>query len=261
MDIRGAAQPRYHLEIALLRWIHLRKLVAIEDLVAGAASGSPRAALATSRSAEPAVQPAARPAVPKFTPAAASASTSASAPKRPESPSPSQQKARSPLPAPPSLAVAPAAGLTGAPFKDALLAEVRRSKAVFYNMVVAQAQKIELVGDRMTFSFSSNQRTLRDTFEQNRTWLEGLAQQLSGRKVAVVCALADAASAPAASPGPAGPVDASAAPGNAGGALNVSDDQKNAQKKSALRDRAMADAGVQALLEVFPAEIRDVEEM
>src|SRR4029079_4981928 len=30
-DIRGAAQPRYHLEMALLRWIHLRKLVAIED--------------------------------------------------------------------------------------------------------------------------------------------------------------------------------------------------------------------------------------
>ena len=26
-DIRGAAQPRYHLEMALLRWMHLRKLV------------------------------------------------------------------------------------------------------------------------------------------------------------------------------------------------------------------------------------------
>src|SRR6202790_2719608 len=42
MDIRGAAQPRYHLEIALLRWIHLRKLVSIEDLISSAASGSPR---------------------------------------------------------------------------------------------------------------------------------------------------------------------------------------------------------------------------
>ena len=35
-----AAQPRYHLEMALLRWIHLRKLVPIEDLIAGAARGS-----------------------------------------------------------------------------------------------------------------------------------------------------------------------------------------------------------------------------
>ena len=31
--------------------------------------------------------------------------------------------------------------------------------------------------------------------------------------------------------------------------------------KTALREQAMADAGVQAMLEVFPAEIRDVEEM
>ena len=32
-------------------------------------------------------------------------------------------------------------------------------------------------------------------------------------------------------------------------------------KKSALREQALADAGVQAMLEVFPAEIRDIEEM
>ena len=37
--------------------------------------------------------------------------------------------------------------------------------------------------------------------------------------------------------------------------------QKAADRKIALREQAMADAGVQALLEVFPAEIRDVEEM
>ena len=41
-DIRVAAQPRYHLEMALLRWIHLRKLTPIEDLIAGAGSGANR---------------------------------------------------------------------------------------------------------------------------------------------------------------------------------------------------------------------------
>src|SRR5205809_4306614 len=40
-DIRGAAQPRYHLEMALLRWMYLRKLVPIEDLIAGAGSTRP----------------------------------------------------------------------------------------------------------------------------------------------------------------------------------------------------------------------------
>ena len=34
-----------------------------------------------------------------------------------------------------------------------------------------------------------------------------------------------------------------------------------ADRKSALKERALADAGMQALLEVFPAEIRDVEEI
>jgi hypothetical protein len=48
--------------------------------------------------------------------------------------------------------------------------------------------------------------------------------------------------------------DAAAAPPDAEAA-------KAADKKSALREEALADAGVQAMLEVFPAEIRDVEEM
>jgi hypothetical protein len=35
----------------------------------------------------------------------------------------------------------------------------------------------------------------------------------------------------------------------------------DADRKLALKEQALADAGVQALLEVFPAEIRDVEEI
>ncbi|MCA1652510.1 MAG: DNA polymerase III subunit gamma/tau, partial [Acidobacteria bacterium] len=35
LDIRSCAQPRYHLEMALLRWIHLRKLVPLSDLLQG----------------------------------------------------------------------------------------------------------------------------------------------------------------------------------------------------------------------------------
>jgi hypothetical protein len=40
-DVRAAAQPRYHLEMALLRWIYLRKIVPIEDsYIKGLASAS-----------------------------------------------------------------------------------------------------------------------------------------------------------------------------------------------------------------------------
>ena len=39
LELRSAAQPRYHLEMALLRWIHLRKLVPLSDIIASLQSG------------------------------------------------------------------------------------------------------------------------------------------------------------------------------------------------------------------------------
>jgi hypothetical protein len=145
-------------------------------------------------------------------------------------------------------------------FKDDLLAEIKKSKAVFYNMVVAQAQKIEVAGDRVTFTFSPMQRTLSSTLEQNRTWLEGLAQRLAGRRMSIVGVQGEASSplstSSTLSPGP-GPAD-EVAPGHDTGGPAVS---AGDARKSTLREQALADAGVQALLEVFPAEIRDVEEM
>src|SRR5947208_115612 len=59
--------------------------------------------------------------------------------------------------------------------------------------LVAQAKKIELADDRVTFTFSPTQRTLRDEFERNRSWLETVAQQIAGRKIAVAALLPDAA--------------------------------------------------------------------
>jgi len=117
---------------------------------------------------------------------------------------------------------------------------MRKSKAVFYNMVAAQAQKIEVSADRVTFSFSANQRHLRDQFEQNRGWLESMAQQISGRTIAFSSTLSE-------------PSVASSPPRTEG--------ERPADRKASLKEQALADAGVQTMLEVFPAEIRDVEEM
>jgi hypothetical protein len=66
---------------------------------------------------------------------------------------------------------------------------------------------------------------------------------VSGRKIGVAGVLVEAEAAPVA---PAGSPGAAAAPPD---------------KKAELRQQALADAGVQAMLEVFPAEIRDVEEI
>ena len=189
VEIRTAAQPRYTLEMALLRWIYLRKLTPIADLLAGAPTA-----------------PQARPAQ-KLPPTIAPVQRSAAA--------------ISPKPAP----IATPAKTDGN-LKDAFLAEIRKNKVVFYQTVVAQAQKIDVSGDRITFAFSPAQKTLREMFEQNRSWLESIAQQATGRKLIVTASA-----------------------------------KKAADRKNALREQALADAGVQAMLEVFPAEIRDVEEM
>jgi DNA polymerase-3 subunit gamma/tau len=210
-EIRNAAQPRYHLEMALLRWIYLRKLVPIEDLIAGADSGAVASAPAGSGSSRPpVVSGLSRPPV------------------------------VSGLSRPPVVSGLSRTSSDGAGFKDAFLSEIRKAKGVFYNMVVAQAQKIEVAGDTVTFTFSSAQRALREQLEQHKALLESLAQAAAGRKIAIAWVQMDAA---------------------AGGPQPSEGAQKAADKKTALREQALADKGVQAMLEVFPAEIRDVEEI
>ena len=255
-DVRVAAQPRYHLEMALLRWIYLRKIVPIEDLIAGAPSvprGQPTPASAKSAAQSPLMSQ-----------AAAAASRAATA-RVLANAAPGTRTSGTPTPgtrapgtkalgtvAPGTLAAGTTAPGTVAPstlapratppasggLKDTLLAEIRKSKQVFYNMVVAQAQRIEVAGDRVTFTFAPNQRTLRDTFEQNRPWLESIGQQVAGRRL----------------------VFAAQTQSEASGSTAESA-EKPPDKKAVLREQALADAGVQTMLEMFPAEIRDVEEM
>jgi hypothetical protein len=136
--------------------------------------------------------------------------------------------------------------------KESLLAEVQKAKKFFFNTVIAQAQKIELERDKVVFTFSPQHRALRAQLEQNRPYLETTASQLAGRKMTV--AAAEGSGGPA-SPAAAGfggtPSAADAA--SAGG--------PQGDKKQELKDRALADTGVQTMLDVFAAEIKDVEEM
>ena len=120
--------------------------------------------------------------------------------------------------------------------------EIKKQKVSFYNMVVAQAQRIELNGDQITFSFSPPQKFLHEQVVQSKSWLEGVAQQATGRRL-TVASVHQTGSAVAA------------------GAAATEKDKPASDKKSALREQALADPGVQTMLEVFPADIRDVEEM
>jgi hypothetical protein len=126
------------------------------------------------------------------------------------------------------------------------LAEIRASKGFFYNTVVAQAQRIEVGDDQITFAFLPAHRALREQFDQNRPWLESLAERLAGRRIPVVAIQAPAAES--VSPAEGATESAAAA-------------RTEATGKRDLKAEAMSSSAVQAMLDVFPAEIRDVEEM
>jgi DNA polymerase III subunit gamma/tau len=230
-ELRGSAQPRFHLEMALLRWLHLRKLTPLGDVIAALTKGDapgPR---------PQALSPTAR------TPEAASASVlRATADKPQRAPAGVEERSSVPQPvgttAPPAPAPA-AAALVGGNFKDAFLAEIRRQKKFFHGTVVAQALRVDVERDRVTFVFGPNHKALRVQLDQCRGWLETLASEIAGRKVTVI--------------GLEGAVPAAPARAAAG--------EPTGDRQTVLKARALEDKGVQAMLDVFGAEIKNVEEM
>jgi len=160
---------------------------------------------------------------------------------------------------PPSASSAPREGQGTGDFKDKLLDEIRKQKKFFYGTVVAQAQRIDIEGDKVVFAFGPQHRALRTHLEQNRPWLEETASGLAGRKIAVV----SSEGAPSTSGGPLSPGGAapSAGPASYGGTAGAEKAPAGGDQKEALKQRALSDSGVQTMLDVFAAEIKDVEEM
>jgi len=239
-DIRASMQPRYHLEMALLRWIHLRRLVPLTDLIQQVQSGAPARAAGPPASPKPATAGGGgKPASAGEGGPPRSATVRAVEERRAAAPA---MKAAAPASADtPSLSAVDPTSL-----KESFLGEIRKSKKFFYGTVVAQAQKIEFEGDRAVFTFAPQHRTLRAQLEQNRAWLEAAASQLSGRKITIAAAEGPAApGSPAAAASPESPVQASTA----------------VDRQQALKERALSDTGVQTMLDVFAAEIKDIEEM
>ena len=242
-DLRTSMYPRYHLEMALLRWIHLRKLVPLSDLILQLEKGGSPSAVRSSPPIAPQRPPGATPRA-AATDVGRSATVQAIEAKRESAGGNSRQTAPSSgvRPVDTSAALPAVAPVASAEFKDAFLEEVRRQKKFFHGTVVAQAQRIDIEGDRVNFVFAPQHRALRSTLEQSRPLLESIATQLRGRRMTVTAT--EGAAAPA----------AKADAGGAGAAAAQPD------RKAALREQAMADSGVQAMLDVFGTEITEVEE-
>ena len=221
-EIKNSSQPRHHFEMTLVKWIHLRQLTPLTDLIAGLESGASSPKPVAAPIAAPRPQALSSPPQPK-----------ASASQAPPSP-----QAPSPRPSPPASAgqAKPQADST-ADVKSALLASIREGNKAFYGMVVAQAQKIDVDPQTITFTFAPVHKTLKGQLEAKKQWVEQVAQTVSGRKMTVRAVEAEPVAAP--------------------------NEQKDAESshRADLRARAKAEPAVQAVLDVFGGEIEDVEEI
>jgi hypothetical protein len=232
--------------MALLRWIHLRKLVPLSDLIDGLDAQSPREApRGPLPAARPAIGPArVSPAAPRDAASGGSTTVKAIEARREGA---RATQAAAPAGRPPTAATprepAPAAEarpLDPAAFKNAFLAEVQKAKKFFYGTVIAQAQRIDVEGDRVLIVFAPQHKAMRVQVDPVRATLEELASQVAGRRMTVSAVETAAPPALPSEPAPA------PAPGP--------------DRQSQLRQQALADKSVQAMLDVFGAEIKDVEE-
>ena len=215
-EIRGSSQPRHHFEMSLVKWIHLRRMTELTEIIerSGGLKGS-----------EAPPSPKARAPMPK--PQASAV---------PQALKPSSLRASSPSPQ--ASEPSPQASTPSSPsdLRSAFLSAIREANKMFFGMVVQQATEIVIEGDTVVFSFSTAHATSRVDLERRRPWLEELARTASGRKMTVVAREVAAAPAPAAS-------------------------SPTAARQRELRDKAKANPGVQAILEVFGGDVEDVEEI
>jgi DNA polymerase-3 subunit gamma/tau len=203
-EIKRSSQPRHQFEMTLIEWIHLRKLTPLSELISGpsGASGSPV------------------PAPKKF-----------EAPKAPgtkhQAPSTENRAPSTAHPVPSPLSP-----------KSSILAAIRDGNKTLYSMVVAQAQKVELTGDALVFTFAPAHKSLRSQLEAKRAWLEQVVHAAAGRRIGVVAKDGEAAPAP-----------------------TPASEAARVTRTADLKARARAEPTVQAVLDVFGGEIDTVEEI
>ncbi len=204
-EVRVSDQPRYNLEMGLLRLMHLRKLVPLGELLGLAERAAPRPGLAP----------------------------------------------RAPLaaPAPRSAAPVPVRASTPSTLKDSFLAEIKASKSTFYNLVVASAYSIDVTPEKITFTFQPNKKNAKAQCEDQKAWLGTIAEKVVGRPLPVAIVLADADAPPA--PAPASLGSPVAAP---------SGQRADLSSEASAKEEVMANATVQAVLEIFPVDKTTIEE-
>ena len=157
-EIKESSQPRHQFEMALVKWIHLRQLTPLTEIIGQLKQGSTAVRVIPAPPRAPAVR----------TP-------------EPQNQNLGTSEPRNPNPGTPELRNPPASDP-----KSAILSSIREQSKMFFGMVVQQAQSIEIEGDVLVFTFAPQHRQQRSQVEQKRSWLEQIAQTAAGRRMKVV---------------------------------------------------------------------------
>jgi hypothetical protein len=168
--------------MALVKWIHLRKLTPLSEIIGGLESGGGGGTLRTEGPRPVAMQaqgPRPKAQGQERSPAKAQSYPAASNVVRPEKENGRDQSTD---------------------VKTRLLTSVRDQNKSFYHMVIAQAKSVEAEGDSVVFTFAPVHKGLRAQLEGRRAWLEQLAHATSGRKIAIVAREGVSAAGPQAEP-------------------------------------------------------------
>jgi DNA polymerase-3 subunit gamma/tau len=226
-DLRRSSQPRYHLEMALLRWIHLRHLVPLAEVIEGLKSDTP--IKRTGDSDTPPLAPLSGGSAPAMRSRPSAKSQVKAVPRRVAQAKTKPGKAESP---PTGRAADTLSNGGEEDLKSACMAALQRTKKVLYGTVIAQARRIVLDDDRITFTFGTNQKTLQDQLKDQCSWVEKLASEIAGKKIRVVVEQE-----------------------NVDEPVSTLPSAANESRKAEVMD----DPIVQAMLDVLPGEIRDIE--
>jgi DNA polymerase-3 subunit gamma/tau len=226
-EIKNSSQPRHHFEMTLVKWIHLRKLTPLSDLIERMGTGTTGTSGTTGTRVMPIARPQPVPSPVRPAPIAA-----------PVEPGPRTSEPKNLGTSEPRNLGTPEPRNLGTDVKSALLSSIREANKAFYGMVIQQAQQIDVEGNAVVFTFAPAHKSLRTRLDDKRPWLEQLAQTAAGRKMTIVTREGQPVAAPT-----------SAAK------------EQAAARQAELRDRAKADPAIQAVLDVFGGQVDDVEEI
>jgi DNA polymerase-3 subunit gamma/tau len=216
--LRWAPEPRFHLEVALVKLAHLQHLVPFEELLARLESGGGPGA------AEPSSEP--RP---------SGGGTSGSAP-----PGPRRSSRSAVEPSPPARTLPeeaapaqPEGGASEQALLDALLERARTAKPKLSGLL-SRRSGMRLCDDRLIISFAPGQELIREQVEQadSRRLIEQWAAELAGRPLRLEMAISPRVAEAAA--------------------------KQSRPEQASLRERALREPLVQAFLTTMQGEVEEV---